>query len=254
LKLGELILLFLSEKPDMNLSAEEKYTSENSLALLKKTFPHFQKNISGKKMVDFGCGNGHQTVALAKSGAEYVFGVDTNPRCLENACKLVNCSKYSCIVTVVDKIEKSLRGTFDIVISQNGFEHFNDPIDVLDNMKELLKPGGKIYITFGPPWYAPYGAHMHFFTKIPWVNILFSEKTIMSVRSRFRNDKAKKFEEVEGGLNKMSVAKFNNLINKSGLKIDYLAYNCIKGKNFLAKIPIIKEFFINKISCILTKK
>lgn len=238
----------------MNLAAEEKYTSGNSLALLKKTFPDFQKNISGKRIVDFGCGNGHQTVALAKLGVECVFGVDTNPRCLENACKIINYSQYNCIVKVVDKIKKNLKGSFDIVISQNSFEHFNDPSDVLDNMKELLKPGGKIYITFGPPWYAPYGAHMHFFTKIPWVNILFSEKTIMSVRSKFRNDKAKKFEEVEGGLNKMTVAKFNYLIKKSGLTIDYLAYNCVKGKNFLSKIPIIKELFINNISCILTKK
>jgi hypothetical protein len=29
---------------------------------------------------------------------------------------------------------------------------------------------------------------MHFFTKVPWVNLLFSEKTVMTVSFRFKSD------------------------------------------------------------------
>ena len=157
------------------------------------------------------------------------------------------------IVKIVGEIKEDMKGRFDIVISQNSFEHFNNPIGVLNIMKELLKPRGKIYITFGPPWYAPYGAHMHYFIQIPWVNILFSERSLMSARSKFRNDGATKFKEVEGGLNKMTVKKFNDIIDRNDLIIDYIKYDCVKGMNFLAKIPILNELFINNIRCILTK-
>lgn len=39
-----------------------------------------------------------------------------------------------------------------------------------------------LLITFGCPWLSPYGSHMHFFTKMPWINVFFSETTVMRVR------------------------------------------------------------------------
>ena len=85
-----------------------------------------------------------------------------------------------------------MKGGFDIVLSHNSMEHFGDPARILDVMKSALKPDGRLYITFGPPWYAPYGSHMHFFTRVPWVNLLFSERTVMAVRARYRNDADRK--------------------------------------------------------------
>jgi SAM-dependent methyltransferase len=253
MRIRERILLLLSKKPEVNTAVEEKWTFENSLSLLKRRFPHFQEDVVGKRIVDFGCGYGYQTAALAKLDIGCIYGVDNNPRCLQNARKLIKSFEYSCEVKIVEKLEEDQKASFDIVFSQNSFEHFKDPKDILNLMKELLKPGGKIYLTFGPPWYSPYGAHLHYFTKVPWVNLLFSERTLMNVRSRFRNDGATKFEEVEGGLNKMSVAKFYDIIQKSGMLIEYLKYDCVKGLNFLSKVPVAKELFTNNITCILTK-
>lgn len=55
--------------------------------------------------------------------------------------------------------------TFDIVVSQNAMDHFRDPIGILSTMKGLIHEDGKILITFGPPWFSPYGSHMYFFVK-----------------------------------------------------------------------------------------
>ena len=42
-------------------------------------------------------------------------------------------------------------------------------------------------------------------TKYPWAHVLFSENTIMAVRKLYKNDNASRFEEVEGGLNQMTI-------------------------------------------------
>lgn len=221
----------------------------------KKKIPHFLENIKGKKIIDFGCGGGLQVFALAKAGASAVVGIDTNPRCLTYAFNQLNLKEDKYNIQFMDKIdENNSKANFDICISQNSFEHFPAPVDTLNKMKELVSPGGKIYITFGPTWFSPYGAHLHFMTKLPWVNIFFSEKTIMNVRSNYRTDGAKKFSEVEGGLNKMTVKKFNKIIKDSKLKINYINYDCVKGLNFFSKLPLLNELFINHITCVLEKE
>ena len=113
-------------------------------------------------------------------------------------------------------------------------EHFPDPAAVLHQMKRLIHDNGKILITFGPPWYAPYCAHMHFFCKVPWINIWFSERTIMRVRSLYRDDGAERFVDVEKGLNKMSLKKFENVISENGLNIESINYKAVKGQDWLA--------------------
>ena len=76
----------------------------------------------------------------------------------------------------------------------------------------------------------------------------------MKVRSLYRNDGAKRYEDVESGLNKMSVSKFERLIKTSSLEVVYKRYECVKKMNFLSKIPILRELFINHVSVILRKK
>jgi SAM-dependent methyltransferase len=205
-----------------------------------------------KEVLDFGCGTGYQSVALARAGAKHVVGLDVNPSYLEKARQLANQTGLDGKVTFLDRLNRSFRARFDVVISQNTMEHFPQPIDVLREMKLVLKDGGVIFITFGPPWFAPYGSHMNFFVRLPWVNILFDEKTIMTVRSYFRKDGAKRYEDVEGGLNKMTVRKFEKLTSIPGLRVEYQRYDCVKGLNFLGKLPLIREVFVNQISCVLT--
>ncbi len=145
-------------------------------------------------------------------------------------------------------------GKFDLVISQNSMEHFSDPIFITKLLKSLIHKDGKVLITFGPPWYAPHGSHMGFFSKVPWVNVLFSEKTVMNVRSLYRNDGATRYEEVSSGLNKMSIAKFKKIIDTCGMQIDFYKATGVKNLNFLTRIPIIKELFTNHVTVILSHK
>jgi SAM-dependent methyltransferase len=252
--ISEKILYFFSRDPSGKDYPMKDWDINNSLNLLTYTFPDFIQNILGKKVVDFGCGEGFQVAALAKNGAELVVGIDNNIKLLKTAHNFAVKLGISHMVQLYDTINDEMKGNYDIVLSQNSMEHFSQPDLILNMMISLLRPEGKIYITFAPPWYAPYGSHTHFFTKLPWVNILFPEKTVMNVRSLYRNDGARKYEEIEGGLNRMTVNKFEKMIKRSGLKFESKQYYCIKRLDFLGKIPYLRELFINQISCILTSR
>jgi SAM-dependent methyltransferase len=259
MKFGERILLACSRKPgsaDLITDASAGHISDDTaLSLLERVYPDLDDIIAGKSVMDFGCGYGHQSVALAKRGASQVVGVDSNPNTLAVAKEMLLGTDVQERVQFVDALSEDAVGQLDVCISQNSMEHFPDPEVVIKLMLKALKPDGKLLITFGPPWYAPYGSHMHFFTKIPWVNIWFSESTVMGVRSLFRNDGATHYEEVESGLNKMTVRKFERIVRESSLpcKIVYRKYECVKGADFLSKIPLFREMFITHVTCTLQK-
>lgn len=216
----------------------------NPLELLETEYPDLRELVSDKSVLDFGCGYGYQAVTLAERYGAKVVGLDTNPAQIAAATK-----HGGDRVRFIEKLEPD--ETFDIIISQNAMEHFPYPVDVLSQMKRALKPSGKILVTFGPPWYSPKGSHMGFFCSIPWVNVLFPERAVMNVRSRYMRDGAKRYEEVESGLNKMSLAKFSKVVSESGLRVERLRYRCVKELNFLAKIPVIRELMCNHVTAIL---
>jgi SAM-dependent methyltransferase len=257
MKIDERILLTLSRQPgspDFSTEpAAHSDTSEDALEMLRSKYPDFHQMVFHKRVADFGCGTGRQAVALVSAEECQVCGLDTNRMTLDKAIEYANSLSLpkECL-EFHERISPDMCGTFDVVISMNAMEHYPDPVATLEEMQRLLKPGGKLLITFGPPWFAPYGSHMHYFCKIPWLNLLFSERAVMAVRSRFRADGAIHYEDCESGLNKMSVAKFERIIAASGLIVKNYSYDCIKGLDFLGKLPILRELFINHISATLS--
>ena len=255
MKFSERILHSLSRAPETKdyFTNKTEWTLDSSLSLLENEYPNFGALVSGKRVVDFGCGIGYQSIALALKHSCSVVGIDSNKKILLEAIERAgsyNIAKSR--VCFVDKISDSMLCKFDIVISQNSFEHFDNPLKIIGEMKSLIKDSGKLLLTFGPPWLSPYGSHMHFFCKVPWINVFFSENTVMNVRARFRSDGATKYEDVESGLNKMTIAKFEKIIAASNLMIEFKRYRCVKGINLLSKLPFLREFFVNRISVILS--
>jgi SAM-dependent methyltransferase len=255
-QIGERLLSALSRspsEPDVHLTGE-KMGIEDALDPLCRVVPDFLEWIAGKHVLDFGSGNGLQALAMARNGAERVVGVDNNPKALQRARQLARNLDLENRVTFVAELGSALHQQFDLVISQNSMEHFADPEGVLELMQQAMRPGGKLLITFGPPWYAPYGSHMQFFCRVPWLNLVFSEQTVMSVRSRYRDDGAMRYSEVEAGLNQMTVRRFERILAGSGLHVEQLRYDCVKGIAALNRIPLARELFVNHITCVLTHR
>lgn len=255
MNLAERLLQTLSRAPGPEDYAEARqvWSFDNALTRLRWAFPGFDELIRGRRVLDFGCGQGWQALAIAQSGATAVLGVDINATTLETARALAARSPETTgRLTFAGDIPDDQLGSFDVVLSKDSFEHFGDPVAILRRMRAALHPHGRLLITFGPPWYAPYGSHMHFFTKVPWVHLLFAEATVMAVRQRYRQDGARRYVEVESGLNQMSVGRFERLIAGCGMRVEQRWYWCVRGWNILGRIPVLRELFITNVSCILS--
>jgi SAM-dependent methyltransferase len=141
--------------------------------------------------------------------------------------------------------------TCDLVLSCSAFEHYRDPGAELFRMVDLCKPGGRVVITFAEPWFSPHGSHMDGITRLPWVNLLFSERTMMRVRARYRVDAAATLEETEDGLNRMTVARFERLMRQSGQQIEFLKLYAVRGLPLVTRLPVLRELLTSAAACVL---
>lgn len=209
---------------------------QEPLRLLKTSYPNLDALARGARVLDYGCGFGDQAAALVSEYGAIVTGLETDPEHLAKA-KMLHGNK----VRFLNRLAPN--DVFDVIVSQNAMEHYGDPAAVLSAMQQALRQGGRLLITFGPPWFAPYGHHMQFFCKLPWLNLLFPESAVMKVRAQFRNDGARRYEEVQSGLNRMTLRKFEGLVRDGGFDVVRQQYTGVHGWNFLTRVPVLRELF-----------
>lgn len=204
------------------------------------------KEISEKTVLDFGCGTGAEAIEIAQRGARWVYGIDILDRWLriaEQNATAVDCRNVTFGRTVPELV--------DIIISLDSFEHFSDPSRVLENMARLLKPGGYVLASFGPTWYHPLGGHL--FSVFPWAHLVFSERALCRWRSHIRSDGAKRFREVDGGLNQMTIKRFEKLVASSPFRFDEIHAIPIRKAHIL-HTRLTREFLTAVVRCKLSLK
>lgn len=185
------------------------------------------ERIQDRVVVDIGCGAGADTVEMAKRGGRLAVGVDIREAVLEQGRELA----------VAEGVAQRCRFAThwdepaDLVVSVDAFEHFDDPAAILEAMARMIGPDGRILVSFGPTWFHPFGGHM--FSMFPWAHLLFDEPSLIRWRNRFRDDGATRFCEVEGGLNGMTIARFEQLVEASPLRLVQLDAIPIRGLGFL---------------------
>ncbi len=226
-----------------------KWDIENSLTLYREKFDGFDQELAGKDILDFGCGQGIQCLALALQNIKSVTGVDTNPEILKIAKENREAAQGKDKIILTDKIEA---GSYDLILSQNSFEHYDDPKQILDLMFDSLRPGGKVFATFGPLWNSPYGAHYDYITKVPWVHKFYSERSLIKIRKIYRDDDATTWRNIPGGMNCFSLRRFEKLFKDSNFEIEYMKLDTVKDLP-LAAIPVLREYFVNHFNIILRR-
>ena len=138
-----------------------------------------------------------------------------------------------------------------MVISVDAFEHFADPAGVLCSMNALLQPAGEVLVSFGPTWHHPLGGHL--FSVFPWAHLMFSESALIRWRSTFKTDGATRFSEVAGGLNQMTIAKFEELI--AGSPLSFASFETVPIKKLRRfHNGLTREFTTAIVRCRLVKR
>jgi len=223
------------------------FASEPKAKLAVQMGTTFFDKIAGKVLIDFGCGGGAGAVEMAKNGAKRVIGIDIRENVLQEA-------RQKALVAGVHSIcdfASSTSELADIIVSVDAFEHFADPAGVLCLMNSLLRPSGELLVSFGPTWYHPFGGHL--FSIFPWAHLIFDEKALVRWRSAFKADGATRFSEVAGGLNQMTISKFEKLVANSPFEV--LSIELVPIKNLRRfHNRLTREFTTSVVRCRLVKR
>jgi SAM-dependent methyltransferase len=204
------------------------------------------EQVKGKVVIDFGCGEGYEAIELARNGASKVIGIDIRESTLDRA----RAHATEAGVEALCHFDRVTNESADMVISVDTLEHVASPSLALRQMWDLLAPGGVLKVSFGPPWYHPYGGHL--FSVFPWAHLLFSEAALIQWRSDIRRDGARAFNEVAGGLNQMTLRRFERLIQGQGMRVERLEMVPIRK---LARVHNrwTREFTTSVLHCELRK-
>ena len=104
--------------------------------------------ISGKKVLDVGCGGGILTESMAKAGAQ-AKGIDLS----EKALKVADLHSLETGIAVqyeyisAENLAAKEAGQYDVVTCMEMLEHVPDPLSIIKACTQLVKPGGKVFFS-----------------------------------------------------------------------------------------------------------
>jgi SAM-dependent methyltransferase len=237
---------------------------DKRLSGLTHFFDRFPEPIDfqGKRVLDFGCGHGALTYTAANSGAAEVLGVDINERLVEFAQEnqkrrfpeTEGVLRFECR----DILDSDL-SDFDIVLSEATFEHVIGLDRYLEAIRNILKPGGRLYTGYSPLYNSPWGDHHRLKAPmnryLPWTHLIFPQRWLFSRLST--DEKAVRgLEDV--GLNGMSFAAHRERIHNANMRVIHFSANntsrpAMKAIEVLRGIPGLRELLTFSIYAVLEK-
>ncbi len=136
--------------------------------------------VEDRDVLELGCGYGGMLEALGERGARAV-GLDPEERRVAFARE----RGLNAMAGVAEDMPFP-PGSFDLVVSDSVLEHLHDIRQVLEESARVLRPGGQFVATWGPAWLTYNGPHLIKCLSVPWVQLLFSDETIVAALRRQR--------------------------------------------------------------------
>jgi len=222
----------------------------------KRDFSYYTQYItfSGKKMLDVGCGSGKKTSYYCSNVNVEAVGVDVNKSFIKKGHARVRDMKIEIDFVVADGAHLPFkRNSFDLVISNDTFEHIRNYKETISEMERTVKLCGHICINFGPLWRSPFGAHLGFdeYFSPPWTHLFFSARSIKDILIRFGKFREREWEQFIN-LSRITVREFETILHKKGVRIVSLKLYTPPRFERLLKTPLW-EFFVTQAVTILEK-
>lgn len=230
---------------------------------------------SRASVLDLGCGEGGVASAFAEAGA-IVTGVDLSAdriaagkRLAESAVekpagssgKMPTGSTRAGRLTLVhgDIFDPDLGSRFessaDIVLLLDVIEHVEDPAALLSRIRRLIRPGGRLFVSF-PPFYSAFGLHQQLMRnsplrRIPWVQLLPWRFYSRWVRGPWADDIRGVREAA------VTIKKFRSVAVDAGFKVSrscefltrpihHLKFGVpVIGAGFIGKLPFLREIAVS---------
>jgi ubiquinone/menaquinone biosynthesis C-methylase UbiE len=120
-----------------------KYYVTNTLKFLK-AWVHLS---STERVLDIACGTGEfERIVLAENPTQQIIGVDISEQMLAIAKQKNHTFPNVSFQIASASILPFGDSHFDVVVSANAFHYFDDPVAALEEMKRVLKLGGRVVI------------------------------------------------------------------------------------------------------------
>lgn len=190
------------------------------LPFIKRELKGLNKNA---KILEAGCGFGQWVFWMAEQGYQTI-GIDLAPKAIRTAKNYANKNKIkNCEFIEGDVRKLPIKDDyFDIIFSFGLIEHFHKPEVILKELKRVLKPGGKIFLSV-PNLYS-----FHTLTRI-----------VLKITGKWNLG-------YERSYNKKSL---NKLFKKSGfepLRCGIMPGGELFGRG-IVKLPLIGNFLFEKL-------
>lgn len=202
---------------------------------LRDRFPEFwarfggMPDVAGKRVIDFGCGRGGMIQRLMEAGAHSALGFELSESHVEFANRKVASqwdgrAEFRCADIRSTDFEPA-----DILVSSNVMEHVLDLNDTLAAVVDAVKPGGDLFIGFGPLWHSPFGHHRLIASRLPWAHLPRNNRAFLD---RLRDEEGHHPESIEQlGFNGATPADFRAAL--SGLPVEI-----VSARRNLASSPV----------------
>lgn len=207
--------------------------------------------LSGRRLLDVGCGNAGMTDVWRGQGARAV-GVDLDWARLAGAEGVVAGD-----VTALPFRD----GVFDVVFAHDVMEHVASTAGALDEIARVLAAGGRAFVSF-PPYLGAYGGHQQACRSVakymPWGHLL-PRALWMSVAG------SPDYEKMFEGLARLSLEGFERHLSGMPLRVvkrlTYVVRPEVAARTglpvlecrWLARVPLVREFVIGAAFYLLEK-
>ena len=159
----------LAVNPHLIVSPKHEDKLERGESLLD-TF--VENGLIGKRFLDFGCGEGH-VAKVASDRAEFAVGYDideTGWEVFHETERFMLTNDWQAVVN---------KGPYDVIFVYDVLDHIvdEDPIELLQDARSVLAPGGKVFIRCHP-WCSRTGSHNYRTLNKAWIHLFFSEEEL----------------------------------------------------------------------------
>jgi ubiquinone/menaquinone biosynthesis C-methylase UbiE len=186
-------------------------------------------SLEGRDVADVGCGDGITDLGLVHRARPRRFvGFDVNP---VRTDLLIDRARAA---GVADELPPELEfvecgpdrlpaddDSFDFVVTWSAFEHIDDPVKVLREIRRVLRPHGTLFLQLWPFYHSQHGAHLDEWYPRGFVQFVESPEAIRADVTERADDKgwAKyKLDEFEA-LNRISVDDLGRALRAAGFTV-----------------------------------
>jgi len=127
-----------------NKWAETYHIEDNPIKKLSDEFIKGElPDLTGKSVLDAGCGTGKNCELAIDRGASYVKGIDLSPKMVEQARKNCPQAEFETGNLAIDRIKEK----YDVVLCGLVLGHIESLESALGNLMSSLKPNGHLILT-----------------------------------------------------------------------------------------------------------